>query len=170
MEDQRREEIYDGVEDYIKFARKKESVGRFSIFKKKDKIEPKPEFNDEPIEEKESQMPSEEKESQITEEIKQEAEEAMDEETEEMEEEKKIGFLSFMTNIFNRKKKKEEEEEQEKSVRVELYKSRMDEDAKRALKIADEMIKKVPNFELRKFMKSDEYELYESVMKKYGLK
>ena len=46
----------------------------------------------------------------------------------------------------------------------------MEDDTRKALQIADEMMGKIPNFELRKFMQSKDYEVYENVMKKYGLK
>lgn len=150
----RRKEIYKEMDDFIGFLRKSESPERFSIFKKKkkkEKIEPKPEFTEIPVEE-----------AKIEPELE-----------EETKEEKKIGFLSFMANLFKREREKEEEELEdlpEESVKLELYKTQMQDDAKKALKIADKLIKKIPNFELRKFTQSEDYEVYESVMKKYGLR
>ncbi len=154
----RRKEIYKGMDDYIGFLRKKESPedsgSIFSIFKKKkkkEKIEPRPEF------------------SEVTD-LDVKEEEKMEEVPEEVQEEEKIGFLSFVTNLFKSKEKEESEDIPEETVKVELYKTQVEDDAKKALQIADSLIKKIPNFELRKFTQSNDYEFYESVMKKYGLR
>ena len=163
MIDQRRKEIYKEVDESIKIVRKRESSdSMFSIFgkKKKERIKPKPEFNEEEV--KEERIKELSQENEAAEDLKEEINE------------ERPGFLSFMTNIFKKKEGKEEtdmsEEESGEAVKVELYKAQMEGDARKALIIADSLIKKIPNFELRKFMQSKEYEVYESVMRKYKLR
>jgi len=162
MFDKRRKEIYSEMDSYISFLRKNEAEdSRFSIFgkRKKEKIEPKPEFSEVMEEVKEIKEAKSETEN-IPEELRQELGD---------EEEKKIGFLSFVTNLFKRKEE-EDSLEEENFTKIELYKTQMEDDTRKALQIADEMMGKIPNFELRKFMQSKDYEVYENVMKKYGLK
>lgn len=156
-----KQEFHKDLDKYIKVKRKKEAGPFFSsIFKKrKEKIEPKPEFS-EPVSNvvSNAELPKEEVNDDIDEDLPQD---------ELKKEPEKKTFASLMAGLF---KKKEMEEEKEDFTKIELYKPQMDKDVKNVLLIADFMIQKVPNFELRKFMQSKEYELYISIMKKYGLK
>src|SRR3989344_5798056 len=99
MMDQRRKEIYKEVDESIKIVRKRESSdSMFSIFgkKKKERIEPKPEFNEEEVKEEGIKELSQENETEgIEEDLKEEINE------------ERPGFLSFMTNIFKKGGKEE---------------------------------------------------------------
>ena len=151
----RRTEIYKEIDDYIVYLRRKESSeSKFSFFKiKKRKV--RSELS-ESIQESEPIQETEESQTEQIDEIQQE--------TQIFEDDKK-GIISFVTNLF----KKEEKDPDKDAVKLELYKTEMEQDAKKALQIADGLIKKIPNFELSKFMNSDEYEYYESVMRNYKL-
>ena len=151
-----RQEFHKDLDRYIKVKRKKEAEPLFSsLFKrrKKEKIEPKPEFT-EPIA------------AELVTNIPEEIEEDLPQDNLKEEPEKKT-FVSMMAGLF---KKKGLEDEKEDFTKIELYKPQIDKDIKNALLIADFMMQKVPNFELRKFMQSKEYEIYESIMKRYGLR